>query len=207
MRILVLFAHPRPSESIVQRALLKAITGLDGVVIHDLYAEYPHFDINVEREQELLLQHDLIVMQHPVYWYSSPSLLKEWQDLVLEQGWAYGKDGTRLHGKFLLQAVSTGGPPEFYTTQGRNRFPLTELFAPFSQTAHLCGMAWLEPFVCYAGRKRSETDIFADAERYRDIITGLRDGRSNPLKLLAENYTLPHGFKAARKKAMEAGAT
>lgn len=29
-------------------------------------------------------------MQHPFYWYSTPALLKEWQDLVLEHGWAYG---------------------------------------------------------------------------------------------------------------------
>lgn len=204
MRILVLFAHPRPTESIVQKALLKAITGLDGITIRDLYASYPDFNINVEDQQALLLAHDIIVLQHPVYWYSSPALLKEWQDLVLEQGWAYGEGGTRLAGKFLLQAVSTGGPPEFYTEQGRNRFALRELFAPFSQTAHLCGMAWLEPFVCYAGRKRSEADIFADAERYRDLLTGLRDGRSNPLKMLAQGYTLPRGFKAARKHAAEA---
>lgn len=206
MRILVLVAHPRPSESIVQRAMLKAIQSLDGITIRDLYALYPHFDINVEREQQELLAHDLVVLQHPVYWYSSPALIKEWQDLVLEHGWAYGEGGDKLHGKFLLQAVSTGGPPEFYTTQGRNRFALRDFFSPFSQTAHLCGMAWLEPCIIYAGRKRSEADIFAEAERYRDLITSLRDDRANPLKLLAEGFTLPRGFKAARKLALEGSA-
>ena len=203
MRILILFAHPRPSESIVQRAMLDAVNTLDGITIRDLYAEYPHFDIDVEREQKLLLEHDLLVFQHPVYWYSSPAIIKEWQDLVLEQGWAYGAGGNKLHGKFLLQAVSTGGPPEFYTETGRNRFALRDLFSPFSQTAHLCGMAWLEPFILYAGRKQSEADIFAEAERYRDLLTALRDDRTNPLKLVAEGYTLPRGFKAARKLALE----
>jgi hypothetical protein len=64
-------------------------------------------------------------------------------------------------------------------------------------------MAWLEPFILYAGRKRSETEIFAEAERYRDLITALRDDRANPLKLLAQGFTLPRGFKAARKQALE----
>lgn len=206
MRILILFAHPRPSESIVQSAMLKAIQSLDGITIRDLYAEYPHFNIDVEKEQQLLLAHDLVVLQHPVYWYSSPAIMKEWQDLVLEQGFAYGEGGTKLHGKFLLQAVSTGGPPEFYATNGRNRFELRELFAPFNQTAHLCGMAWLEPFILFAGRKRSEADIFTEAERYRDLITALRDDRTNPMKLVAEGYTLPRGFKTARKLAQESQA-
>lgn len=203
MRMLILVAHPRPSESIIQRAMLKAIQPLDGITIRDLYADYPNFDIDVEREQRDLLAHELIVFQHPVYWYSSPAILKEWQDLVLEQGWAYGEGGDRLHGKFLLQAVSTGGPPEFYNANGRNRFDLRELFAPFNQTAHLCGMAWMEPFILFAGRKRSEADVFAEADRYRDLIAGLRDDRLNPLKLVAEGFTLPRGFKAARKLALE----
>lgn len=183
--------------------MLKAIRSLEGITIRDLYADYPNFDINIEREQQHLLAHDLIVLQHPVYWYSSPAILKEWQDLVLEHGWAYGPGGDRLHGKFMLQAVSTGGPPDFYSAHGRNRFELRDLLSPFNQTAHLCGMAWLEPFILYAGRKRSETEIFAEAERYRDLITALRDDRANPLKLLAQGFTLPRGFKAARKQALE----
>ena len=52
-----------------------------------------------KREQELLLQHKIIVWQHPFYWYSSPALLKEWIDLVLEHGWAYGRKGDMLKGK------------------------------------------------------------------------------------------------------------
>ena len=45
----------------------------------------------------------MIVFQHPVYWYSSPAILKEYQDLVLEYGFAYGHDGHALDGKCLDQ--------------------------------------------------------------------------------------------------------
>ena len=83
--------------------------GLEGVTIVDLYAEYPSLDIDVAREQQRLLAHDVIVLQHPFYWYSSPAIIKEWQDLVLENGWAYGPGGTRLAGRYLMSAISTGG--------------------------------------------------------------------------------------------------
>ena len=135
MRILVLFAHPRLRQSVVQRAMLAAIQGLEDVTIRDLYAEYPDLMIDPRREQAELLDHDLLVLQHPLYWYSAPAIVKEWLDVVLEEGWAYGSGGTRLHGKFLLNALSTGGPQEAYHDQGRNRFPVRALLAPFDQTA------------------------------------------------------------------------
>jgi glutathione-regulated potassium-efflux system ancillary protein KefG len=83
-----LFAHPVLERSRVNRRLVDAIRGLDGVTIHDLYETYPTMAIDARAEQELLLQHDVYVFQHPFYWYSSPAILKEWQDLVLEHGWA-----------------------------------------------------------------------------------------------------------------------
>ena len=78
-RVLVLFAHPAPHKSRINRHLIASVQGLDNVTINDLYEEYPTFDINVQREQELLLAHDIIVFQHPFYWYSSPAILKEWR--------------------------------------------------------------------------------------------------------------------------------
>ena len=197
MRILVLFAHPRLRQSIVQRALLGAISGLDGITVRDLYAEYPDLMIDARREQSSLLAHDLLVLQHPFYWYSSPAVIKEWLDIVLEEGWAYGTGGDRLHGKFLLNALSTGGPQEAYHGKGRNRFPMRELLAPFDQTAYLCGMGWLEPFVVHAGRKLDDAVLTERAERYRDLLIGLRDGRLDPQLHLADGYTLPPSFRRA----------
>lgn len=204
MRLLVLFAHPRLRQSVVQRGMLQAISGLNNVTIHDLYAEYPDFMIDGRRERELLLAHDIFVLQHPLYWYSSPAIIKEWLDITLEEGWAYGAGGTRLYGKYLLNAVSTGGPQEAYHKQGRNRFPVSTLLAPFDQTAYLCGMAWLEPFVIHAGRKLDSAALSGRAEHYRDLIIGLRDGRIDPMKHLAEGYALPAGFKDARKVSAHA---
>lgn len=196
MKVLVLFAHPRLSASVVQRALLGAIAGLDGVSLRDLYALYPDFAIDVAAEKDALLAHDLIVLQHPFYWYSCPAIVKEWLDLVLESGWAYGPGGTRLAGKFMLTAISTGGAGEVYGPDSRNRYDVGALLAPFNQTAHLCGMAYLEPFIIFAGRRLETSRLSAEAERYRDLIVGLRDGRLDPLTMLAKGYRLPGKFHA-----------
>ena len=173
MKILVLHAHPRLSASVVQRAMLRAIEGLDDVTLVDLYAEYPGLDIDVAKEQQRLLHHDVIVLQHPFYWYSSPSIIKEWQDLVLENGWASGPGGPQLAGRFMMNAISTGGSEAAYHHEGRNRFEITELLSPFNQTAYLCSMAYLDPFVIHAGRRMAEADLSAAAESYRDLIVGL----------------------------------
>src|SRR4051794_28113090 len=99
MKVLVLFAHPALERSRVNRALLRAVTECPGVTFRDLYEEYRDLHIDVRREQALLLAHDAYLFQHPFYWYSTPAILKEWQDLVLEHNWAYGKEGKHLVGK------------------------------------------------------------------------------------------------------------
>lgn len=177
-RVLVLFAHPVLERSRVNRRLLGAIRGLPGVTIHDLYEVYPTLAIDIAREQELLLEHDVIVFQHPFYWYSSPAILKEWQDLVLEHGWAYGDGGTKLRGKITLNAISTGGPATAYRREGYNRFTIRELLAPWDQTAYLCGMRFLAPYVVHAALSIvGDDDLRARRDGYRRLIEALRDER------------------------------
>jgi len=176
-RILILFAHPALEKSRIHRQLVKAVQGMEGVTFHDLYEQYPHFHIHVKREQDLLLAHDIIVFQHPFYWYSSPAILKEWQDLVLELGFAYGEGGTALEGKKVLSAITTGGSEKAYCRKGHNYFTMRELLAPFEQTARLCGMEYLPPFIVHGTHKLQDIQqITPYVEGYRTTILGLRDG-------------------------------
>lgn len=174
-RVLIQFAHPVVERSRVGRPLLEAIRDLPGVTVNDLYEEYPTLWIDVRREQELLVAHDVIVFQHPFYWYSTPAILKQWQDMVLEHGWAYG-DGTMLRGKITFNAITTGGPASAYRAEGYNRFTVRQLLAPWEQTASLCGMRWLAPFVAH-GALRPEAELgIPELQRcYRRIIEALRD--------------------------------
>lgn len=177
-RILILFAHPVLERSRVNRRLLAAVRDLAGVTVHDLYEAYPTLYIDAKREQRLLVDHDVIVFQHPFYWYSTPAILKEWQDLVLEHGWAYGHGGTQLRGKITLNAITTGGPEGAYRRGGYNRFTIRELLAPWDQTAHLCGMRFLAPFAVHAAlRVVGDEDVASARAAYRQLIEALRDER------------------------------
>ena len=176
-KVLVLFAHPAIRKSRVHRRLVEAVRPVDGVTFNDLYEEYPDLNIDVAREQDLLAENDVVVLQHPFYWYSTPAILKEWQDLVLEHGWAYGQGGNALQGKTLLNAVSTGGTEEAYCERGSNRFSMRQLLAPIEQTALLCRMEYLPPFVVHGTHGLSEIEIGSHADDYLLLVEGLRDGR------------------------------
>jgi len=188
-RILLLFVHPAFQNSRANRQLLEAVRDLEGLTAHDLYEEYPDFAIDVPREQQLLKEHDLIVFQHPFYWYSCPALLKEWLDLVLEYGFAYGPGGEALKGKVLLSAVTTGGGPEAYRQDGHNRFTIRQFLAPFEQTAALCNMRYLPPFVTHGMRHYPGDGVIRErADVYRQTLIRLRDNAFDFEELASADY-------------------
>lgn len=177
-RILVLYAHPAHDRSRANLALRAAIEGLAGVTLHDLYEVYPDLFVDARREQALAGGHEVLVFQHPLYWYSAPAILKAWQEEVLAPGWAYGEGGDKLHGKRFLQAVTTGGHAESYRRGGHANFTIAELLRPFEQMAHYCGMDCLPPFVLHAARLASDAEIAAAAARYRALIERILAGES-----------------------------
>lgn len=129
-KLLVLFAHPSLDRSEVNVQLLDTTRQTEGVTVVDLYYEYPTYQIDIDREQARLLAHDIVIFLFPLYWYSTPSILKEWQDLVLKHGFAYGCGGTALQGKVLLCAITAGGTEKSYRGEGYNHYTLRELLPP-----------------------------------------------------------------------------
>jgi glutathione-regulated potassium-efflux system ancillary protein KefG len=175
--VLILFAHPALQKSRVNRQLMNAVKDMEGITFHDLYELYPDFHIDVGKEQALLRRHDIIVFQHPLYWFSVPALLKEWQELVLEYKWAYGKAGVALQGKKLMSALSTGGRESLFCKEGFNRCTIKEYLVPAEQLARICGMEYLPPFVVHGTHELTGPEISRHAEDYRRVITAIRDDR------------------------------
>lgn len=176
-KILILFAHPLFEKSNANDALVRYIPDSPNITFHDLYQEYPDFDINMKREQELLWNHDIIIWHHPMYWYSCPPLLKQWIDLVLEHGWAYGKEGYALKGKLLLQAITTGGRRENYSSTGRDRFTIQQLLEPFNQTAQVCRMTYLPPFVVHGTHSMREVEYEENGKLYGQVLSFLENNK------------------------------
>ena len=177
-KILVLFAHPSVERSEANLPLAQAADRTEGITLIDLYAEYPTFVIDVDREQERLLAHDVVVFLHPLYWYSTPSILKEWQDLVLEHDFAYGSKGTALHGKIFFSAITAGGTETAYCEEGYNHFTIRQLFQPLEQMAMLCGMIYLPPFALFGARTAVEEGrIQGHVADWVRVLKALRDNR------------------------------
>lgn len=176
-RILVIFVHPEPDTSVANKVMLKKIQDLEHVTVHDLYAQYPDFFIDVQKEHELLLAHDIIVFQHPLFMYSCPALLKEWMDRVLGKGFAFGND-CALEGKHWRSVISTGGAREAFAESGYNKYPMEEILQPFELTAALCRMHWIEPMVLHWARHISDVERFQHAEGYRHWL-------QNPWELIS----------------------
>lgn len=175
-RVLVLCAHPQADRSEAGQALVFEAARMEGVTVADLYAEYPDMGIDIDAEQARLAAHDVVVFLFPVFWYSTPAMLKEWQDLVLEYGWAYGEGGDKLSGKIFFCAATAGGPESAYTESGQNHFSLPELMRPLEATAAMCGMRWLPPFALFAARRALDDgrlDTHRDA--WVRLLEGLRD--------------------------------
>jgi glutathione-regulated potassium-efflux system ancillary protein KefG len=174
-KILILFAHPLYEKSQVNKILVDNIPHSPNITFHDLYEEYPEFDVDIKKEQELLLNHDIIIWHHPMYWYNCPPLLKQWMDLVLEFGWAYGKEGNNLKNKTLFQVITTGGSQENYCSTGRDRFTIPELLEPVNQTAKVCKMHYLPPFVVHGTHKITPEETLIKAKLYNQLLTYLEE--------------------------------
>jgi len=174
--VLILFAHPRFEKSKTNRALLTGIEHIPGVTLHDLYEEYPDFNIDVARERALLSDHDVIVWHFPFFVYSAPALLKQWLDWVLEHGWAHGSHTRALQGKIVFVALTIGGARAAYEPGGYHRFTIRDFLVPFEQTAALCRMAWLPPFAVHGTHLLTKSQLAQQAEHYQDLLKRLVAG-------------------------------
>ena len=182
-KILLLFAHPSLERSEVNVELMRASRQIEGVTLVDLYAEYPTYLIDIDREQQRLREHEVIVFMFPLYWYSTPALLKEWQDLVLEYGFAYGAEGNALHGKLFLCALTAGGSESAYRAEGYNHYTIRELIRPLEQTAVLCGMQFLPPFALMGARTAVEEGrLEQHIDDWQRILEALKSGRLDPAR-------------------------
>lgn len=182
--VALIYAHPYAERSLANRELLAAIGDLSFVDRRPLYDLYPDFDIDADAERDRLAAVDVIVLQHPVYWYSMPALLKLWIDEVFSIGWAYGDGGAALVGKHLQWVVTTGGDFRAYTPEGPHGHPFELFVAPMRQTARFCGMHWQEPIIVHDAHS-DQAAVAAAGQRYRQRLLALHGQRSKPAPTIA----------------------
>ena len=176
--LLVYYAHPAHRTSHVNRPMAEAAEAIEGITFIDLYRHYPRHDIGITTEQKRLLEADVVLFQFPLFWYSTPSLIKEWIDLVLEHGFAYGAGGDRLAGKTMMLALTAAGPTEAYTPDGYQHYPLRTFLTPLEQTARLCQMRFAAPYVLHSSLKApKDGSVAPHVAGYKRLLEAIRDDR------------------------------
>jgi glutathione-regulated potassium-efflux system ancillary protein KefF len=155
--------------------LLERARGVPGVVTQDLYGRYPDYDIDPAVEQAQAQAARLLVLLHPIQWYSMPALMKLWLDEVLTYGWAYGQGGTALQGKDVWLVASTGGPEASYHPQGYNRYFFDAFLPPYEQTAALCGMRFLPPLLLHGSHRASAQEVQAHVDVFGQRLASYPD--------------------------------
>lgn len=170
-KTLLILAHPNMPESKVNKALIESIAEEPNITVHDLYQAYRSVEaIDVEKEQALLLAHDRIIFQFPLYWFSSPAILKEWLDVVLAYGFAYGHEGNKLAGKKCKIVISAGSPEAEYSPVGYNRYTLAEYLRPLESSILYTKMEFKGIFaVCGALELTAET-LPQEVGKYRAML-------------------------------------
>lgn len=187
-RVLILFAHPRFEQSKTNRALLAGIDKIADVTLHDLYEEYPDFNINVDRERALLQDHSIVLWHHPFYMYSAPALLKQWMDVVLEYGWARGSKGNAMKGKTACNVLTVGGTRQVYAHGALHRYTIREFLVPFEQSADLCKMKYLPPFVVHGTHLLTDKQHHQYAAEYFVMLSRLIAGDYDPEEIHRFEY-------------------
>lgn len=188
MKVLVLFGHPAFQKSIVNKHLVECIQDMPNVTFHDLYEAYPEMDIDIDAEQQLLKAHDCVVFHHPLYWYSAPAIFKEWQDLVLEHGWAYGGKGKHLEGKYFFSAITAGAPRESYAEDAYQGSTMRQFLLPYFRMAKSCSMVALPPFVVHGTHEVTDSGCSIFSKQYRLLLQMLADDAVDIESLLTFDY-------------------
>ncbi len=178
-KILINIFHPNIEQSRGNKALMEAVEDMPNVTIRDMYEEYPDFQINAASEQSILTAHDVIIFQHPLYWLSSPALLKQWEDTVLEKGFAFPPgEGDKLAGKIWQTVLTVGAPEGGYTKEGPFKADFDDILIPFRLTAMYCSMKWSPVFAVHSvmpegdqfERAISEEDLQVKTAQYRALL-------------------------------------
>lgn len=169
---LILLFHPDIGKSKANAALQAAARTVPDTLVVDMQRRYPSGVIDMHTdgaaEARALLDTDRIVLQFPVQWYSTPPLLKAWQDAVLTR-MCYihaATEGDKLVGTPLMIAATAGNIASAYGRGGGNHFTIDELFAPLKATAFRCGLPWHPPHLVFEADKLEPAGLAAVKDGY-----------------------------------------
>lgn len=171
--VLVLYAHPYPDRSRVNRQLLRGIAELAAVEIRSLYDLYPDFAIDVAAEQEAVARHRALVLQHPLYWHLPPAAMVMWLEKVLLHGWAFGAEARAFSGKRCWWVVTIGSGEMQFLGDDPTAPPREAYETAVRHALERCGATWLAPMIIANAHALDKTELARQSAEYRAALTEL----------------------------------
>ncbi|CZE46239.1 NAD(P)H-dependent oxidoreductase [Campylobacter geochelonis] len=175
MKTLIVFSHQYFKTSRTNKAMLEAVKGLEGVEVRNLDQIYGSdiFKIDIKKEQEFLNQAQNIIFQFPLFWYSTPPMLRAYQDEVFAYGYAYGDNAAALKDKNFYIATSSESSKDDFSENGVNKFSLETYLLPLIRTASFTKMKFKGVFTSYSAFSASDEEVAEFARKYREFILNL----------------------------------
>lgn len=133
----MILAHPKIEKSIGNKIISELTNQNPSVVVRHLNALYPDFKIDIKAEQQAMLNADVIIFQYPLFWYSTPAILKEWIDQVFQYGFAFGQN-YKLADKKVILSITIGSGEKNYPKE-----VLDKILFPFQGLAAYCKMNYI----------------------------------------------------------------
>ncbi|TPR18823.1 flavodoxin family protein [Apilactobacillus timberlakei] len=146
MKTLVIVSHPEYDNSMTESFLNQCQNDIDEVDWLVLDHLTDNYEFDVDKEQKRLIKYDRILLQFPMYWYSSPALLKKYEDDIFTRSFTYANEDGKLKDKELGIITTLGEPLKNYTVGGSEGFSINEILKPYQALAFKAGMKFIKPF-------------------------------------------------------------
>lgn len=145
---------------------------------------------DIAAEQEKVLWSDAVILQFPMWWFSTPAILKGWIERVFTSGFGYGPalpppySENPLGGRRALVSVTAGARASSFSDRGIHG-QLADVLHPLQHGLFwFTGMAPLEPFVMYGANEVSEEEFAAAKLAYGQRLDGLFTDEPVPYRTL-----------------------
>jgi NAD(P)H dehydrogenase (quinone) len=133
---------------------------------------------DLQQEMNKLEWCDILIFNFPLWWFGLPAILKGWVDRVFAMGFVYGGgkgvyDTGVFKDKTAFVIMTTGGPEQSYTEDGRNGNIDTILFPIHHGMFYFAGMTVIPPFISWGPARMTEDERQNDLDNLRKHLAKL----------------------------------
>ena len=133
---------------------------------------------DLQQEMDKLEWCDILIFNFPLWWFGLPAMLKGWVDRVFAMGFVYGGgkgvyDTGAFKDKTAFVIMTTGGPEQSYTEDGRNGNIDTILFPIHHGMFYFAGMTVLPPFISWGPARLTDEERLNELDKLKNYLDKL----------------------------------